>query len=99
MSSDRVLAFVDSIGGVPLSKLYPAYRVLAQFGDRSNIQIVPSLVGACITVLEMQGCSITLLKLGDELLKLWGTSVKPPALRRGSKARATSTIFLYRTIL
>lgn len=82
-SGDRVLAFVNSMGGTPLSELYIIYRKLAQICSEQNIQIVRSLVGAYITSLEMQGCSITLLKLDDELLKLWDAPVKTPALRWG----------------
>ncbi|MGK7936288.1 MAG: dihydroxyacetone kinase subunit DhaK [Xenococcaceae cyanobacterium] len=80
---DRVLAFVNSMGGTPLSELYIIYRKLAQICSQENIQIVRSLVGAYITSLEMQGCSITLLKLDDELLQLWDAPVKTPALRWG----------------
>ncbi len=80
---DRVLAFVNSMGGTPLSELYIVYRKLAQICDRENIQIARSLVGAYITSLEMQGCSITLLRLDDELLKLWDAPVNTPALRWG----------------
>ncbi len=80
---DRVLAFVNSMGGTPLSQLYIIYRKLAQICSQENIQIVRSLVGAYITSLEMQGCSITLLKLDDELLQLWDAPVKTPALRWG----------------
>ena len=80
---DRVLAFVNSMGGTPLSEIYIVYRKLAQICSQENIQIVRSLVGAYITSLEMQGCSITLLKLDDELLQLWDAPVKTPALRWG----------------
>ncbi|MDJ0744179.1 MAG: dihydroxyacetone kinase subunit DhaK [Xenococcaceae cyanobacterium MO_167.B27] len=80
---DRVLAFVNSMGGTPLSELYIIYRKLAQICSEQKIQIVRSLVGPYITSLEMQGCSITLLKLDDELLKLWDAPVKTPALRWG----------------
>ena len=80
---DRVLAFVNGMGGTPLSELYIVYRKLAQICAQENIQIIRSLVGAYITSLEMQGCSITLLKLDDELLQLWDAPVKTPALRWG----------------
>ncbi|MBW4623104.1 MAG: dihydroxyacetone kinase subunit DhaK [Cyanosarcina radialis HA8281-LM2] len=83
-AGDRVLALVNSMGGTPLSELYIIYRKLAQICAQENIQIVRNLVGAYITSLEMQGCSITLLKLDDELLQLWDAPVKTPALRWGA---------------
>jgi phosphoenolpyruvate---glycerone phosphotransferase subunit DhaK len=67
----------------PLSELYIIYRKLAQICSEQKIQIVRSLVGPYITSLEMQGCSITLLKLDEELLQLWDAPVKTPALRWG----------------
>ena len=40
-----------------------------------------NLVGNYVTSLEMQGCSITLLKLDDELTHFWDAPVDTPALR------------------
>jgi phosphoenolpyruvate---glycerone phosphotransferase subunit DhaK len=47
------------------------------------VKIARSLVGSYITSLEMAGCSITLLKVDDELVRLWDAPVKTPALRWG----------------
>lgn len=80
---DSVLAFVNSMGGTPLSELYIVYRKLAQICEKKGLQIVRSLVGPYITSLEMQGCSITLLKLDEEMTRLWDAPVKTPALRWG----------------
>ena len=49
-----------------------------------GITIERSLVGPYITSLEMAGCSITLLKLDDELVRLWDAPVRTPALRWGA---------------
>jgi len=82
-SGDRVLAFVNGMGGTPLLELYVIYRKLAEILDGRGVQIARSLVGNYITSLEMAGCSITLLKLNDELTKLWDAPVKTPGLRWG----------------
>ncbi|HET8977977.1 MAG TPA: dihydroxyacetone kinase subunit DhaK [Solirubrobacteraceae bacterium] len=42
-----------------------------------------NLIGNYITSLDMQGCSITLLRLDDELLRYWDAPVNTPALRWG----------------
>jgi dihydroxyacetone kinase-like protein len=44
---------------------------------------VRSLVGSYITSLEMAGCSVTLLKMDEEMLGLWDAPVKTAALRWG----------------
>jgi dihydroxyacetone kinase-like protein len=83
-SGDRVLAFVNSMGGTPLIELYIVYNDLYRFlGDR-GIEISRNLIGPYITSLEMQGCSITLLKLDDELTALWDAPVNTPGLRWGA---------------
>ena len=80
---DRVLAFVNGMGGTPLLELYVIYRKLAEILDGRGITIERSLVGSYITSLEMAGCSITLLKLDDEMVRLWDAPVHTPALRWG----------------
>ncbi|MBD2169439.1 dihydroxyacetone kinase subunit DhaK [Calothrix membranacea FACHB-236] len=80
---DRVLAFVNSMGGTPLSEIYLVYRKLAQICEQQGLKIVRNLIGPYITSLEMQGCSITLLKLDDEMIRLWDAPVKTPSLRWG----------------
>ncbi|NES94616.1 MAG: dihydroxyacetone kinase subunit DhaK [Desertifilum sp. SIO1I2] len=82
-AGDSVLAFVNSMGGTPLSELYIIYRQLAKICQQRQIQIVRQLIGPYITSLEMQGCSITLLKLDEEMMQLWDAPVKTPAWRWG----------------
>jgi dihydroxyacetone kinase-like protein len=82
-TGDRVLAFVNGMGGTPLLELYVIYRKLAEILDGRGITIERNLVGNYITSLEMAGCSITLLKLDDELTRLWDAPVHTPALRWG----------------
>ncbi|HWP62221.1 MAG TPA: dihydroxyacetone kinase subunit DhaK [Candidatus Binatia bacterium] len=80
---DTVLAFVNGMGGTPLIELYVVFNALARILSDRGIAIGRSLVGSYITSLEMAGCSITLLRLDDELTKLWDAPVKTPALRWG----------------
>jgi dihydroxyacetone kinase-like protein len=80
---DRVLALVNGMGGTPLLELYIVYRELARVCDAHTITIVSHLIGNYITSLDMAGCSITLLRLDDELQALWEAPVHTPALRWG----------------
>ena len=83
-SGDSVLAFVNGMGGTPLIELYIVYNELAKILKGKGISIARNLVGSYITSLEMAGCSITLVKLDDELTKLWDAPVLTPALRWGA---------------
>lgn len=82
-SGDEVLAFVNGMGGTPLLELYIVYDELSNFLKGRGIQIARNLVGSYMTSLEMAGCSITLLKLDDELEELWNAPVKTAGLRWG----------------
>jgi dihydroxyacetone kinase-like protein len=83
-SGDEVLAFVNGMGGTPLIELYIVYRELHRILEGRGITIARQLVGSYITSLEMAGCSITLLRLDDELTRLWDAPVDTPALRWGA---------------
>jgi len=80
---DEVLAFVNSMGGTPLIELYIVYNDLHRFLEGRGIKITRNLIGPYITSLEMQGCSITLLKLDEDLTRLWDAPVKTPGMRWG----------------
>ena len=82
-SGDRVLVSVNGMGGTPLIELYLVYGEVAKQLDAKGIQIERNLIGNYITSLEMQGCSITLLKLDDEMVRYWDAPVNTPALRWG----------------
>jgi phosphoenolpyruvate---glycerone phosphotransferase subunit DhaK len=81
---DQVLAFVNGMGGTPLIELYIVYNELRKLLDGRGITIARNLIGPYITSLEMAGTSITLLRLDDELTRLWDAPVKTPALRWGA---------------
>jgi phosphoenolpyruvate---glycerone phosphotransferase subunit DhaK len=78
---DQVLAFVNGMGGTPLIELYIVYNDLNRFLGERGITITRNLIGPYITSLEMAGCSITLLKVDDELTRLWDAPVKTAGLR------------------
>ena len=82
-SGDRVLAFVNGMGGTPLIELYVIYNKVAQLCAERGLKIERNLVGSYITSLEMAGTSITLLKLDDEFTRFWDAPVHTPALRWG----------------
>ena len=83
-SGDDVLAFVNGMGGTPLIELYIVYNELRSLLAERGVNVTRSLVGSYITSLEMAGCSITLLRLDDELTRLWDAPVRTAGLRWGA---------------
>lgn len=82
-AGDEVLLFVNSMGGTPPIELYIAYRKAHQICEKNGLKVVRNLVGAYITSLEMAGASITLLKMDEDLIKLWDYPVLTAGLRWG----------------
>jgi len=82
-AGDEVLLFVNSMGGTPLIELYIVYRKAFKLLEEMGIKVVRNLIGPYITSLEMAGASITLLKMDEELKKLWDAPVLTPGMRWG----------------
>jgi phosphoenolpyruvate---glycerone phosphotransferase subunit DhaK len=80
---DDILLFVNGMGGTPLIELYIIYRKAAQIAKQYGLNVVRNLVGSYITSLEMAGTSITMLRMDNQLCKLWDAPVDTPALRWG----------------
>lgn len=80
---DEVLLFVNGMGGTPLIELYIVYRKAHELATKKGLKVTRNLIGPYITSLEMAGCSITLLKLDDDLTKLWDAPVKTAGMRWG----------------
>jgi len=82
-SGDRVLAFVNGMGGTPQIELYIAMRRVGAALSEAGLRLERTLIGSYITSLEMAGLSITLLRLDDEMIRLWDAPVLTPGLRWG----------------
>ena len=78
-----MLLFVNGMGGTPEAELYIVYNHARKRLEDAGLEVARSLVGNYITSLEMQGCSITVLQLDDELTELYDAPVHTVALRRG----------------
>ena len=80
---DGVFAFVNGMGGTPLIELYLMYGEVAKLLERAGVQVARTLVGNYMTSLDMAGCSVSVLKADDELLRLWDAPINTPAFRWG----------------
>ncbi len=69
-SGDRVAMMVNGLGGTPPAELYVVYAEAARLAGETGLTIARNYVGEYCTAIEMAGCSLTMLKLDDELEKL-----------------------------
>jgi phosphoenolpyruvate---glycerone phosphotransferase subunit DhaK len=79
----ELLVMVNGMGGTPLIELYVMYNEVAKYIQERGGRITRNLVGNYITSLEMQGFSVTVCRLTEQLTRLWDTPVETPALRWG----------------
>lgn len=81
---EEVLLLVNGMGGTPLLELYGMYDAATREADRRGLKVTRSLVGNYCTSLEMAGCSVTVVKLDDEITRLWDAPVHTATLHWGT---------------
>ncbi|WP_113704628.1 dihydroxyacetone kinase subunit DhaK [Nonomuraea lactucae] len=78
-----LLVMVNGMGGTPLMELYLTFAEVEAFVRGKGARVARSLVGNYVTSLDMQGFSVTVCRLDDELTRLWDAPVETPGLRWG----------------
>ncbi|WP_327740011.1 dihydroxyacetone kinase subunit DhaK [Streptomyces nojiriensis] len=78
-----VLALVNGMGTTPLLELYGFHGEVARVLAEHGVPVARALVGNYVTSLDMAGCSVTLCRADEELLRLWDAPVRTAALRWG----------------
>ncbi len=82
-TSGPVIVMLNGMGGTPLIELYLTYGEVVKIIEKAGITVARNLVGNYITSLEMAGCSVTLLRSDEELVRLWDAPVNTAGLRWG----------------
>lgn len=78
---EAVLVLLNGLGGTPQLELYLMFREMCRLLAGAGVQVARSLVGSHVTSLDMAGCSVTLLRLDDTMVKCWDAPVTTPAWR------------------
>lgn len=76
-----VAAMVNGLGSTPEMELYIVNHKVQAILAEKGINVYQTFVGEYMTSLEMAGCSVTLLKLDDELQALLDAPSSAPAFR------------------
>lgn len=80
-SGSETAVMVNGLGGTPLMELYIMFDEVEKILSAKGIRIYKSFVGNYMTSLEMAGCSVTLLKLDQELKALLDAPADTPAFK------------------
>ena len=76
----EVAVIVNGMGATPLMELYIINNFVQDYLASSGVKVYDTMVGNFMTSIEMAGFSITLLRLDDELKKLYDAPCDTPAL-------------------
>jgi dihydroxyacetone kinase-like protein len=79
-TGSEVAVLVNGLGGTPLMELYILNMEIQKLLEEKKIRAYKTLVGNYMTALDMTGCSLTLMKLDDELKELLDAPCNTPAL-------------------
>ncbi|MCI9067262.1 MAG: dihydroxyacetone kinase subunit DhaK [Lachnospiraceae bacterium] len=72
---------VNGLGATPLMELYILNGDVQAYLAEKGVKVYKTFVGNYMTALEMAGCSLTLMKLDDELKELLDAPSEAPAFR------------------
>lgn len=82
-AGEEVLLFVNGLGATPLSEQYIVFNHAHDLLTEAGITVKRTLVGNYFTSLEMQGASVSVLRLDDELTELFDAPAHTAGWRQG----------------
>ncbi len=69
-SGDEVALMINGLGGTPIGELYIASGIVHDILKTCNIEVFGTYVNNYCTSLDMEGCSVTLLRLNEDFKRL-----------------------------
>jgi len=80
-SDSEVALMVNGLGATPMMELYILNKEVHELLQEKKIKVYKTFVGNYMTALDMSGCSITLMKLDDELKALLDAPCNTPGFK------------------
>lgn len=80
-TGSEVALMVNGLASTPLMELYIVNKKVHEMLTQKGVKVYRTFVGEYMTSLEMAGCSISLLKLDNELKKLLDDQADTPAFK------------------
>lgn len=80
-SADEICVLVNGFGGSPLSELYLLNNDVQNVLSEKNMKVARTFVGNYMTSIDMEGASISILKLDAELKKYLTAKADTPAFK------------------
>lgn len=80
----KVGVVLNGLGATKYEELFVLWTTVSTLLKDAGLDVVAPEAGEFVTSLDMQGCSLTLLWLDEELETLWSAACDTPVLRRGA---------------
>ncbi|UVY84308.1 dihydroxyacetone kinase family protein [Brachybacterium sp. NBEC-018] len=84
LDSDRVAVVLNGLGTVKHEEMFVVWKHVAGLLAERGLTVVRPEVGEHVTSLDMAGLSLTVMRLDEELERLWLAAADAPAFRRGA---------------
>ncbi|MEW6623767.1 MAG: dihydroxyacetone kinase subunit DhaK [Bacillota bacterium] len=79
--NEEVAVMINGLGATPLMELYVVNSKVNEILQEKGIKVYKTFVGNYMTSLEMAGCSVSILKLDEELKSLLIATADTPAFK------------------
>jgi dihydroxyacetone kinase len=86
--ASRVGVVLNGLGATKYEELFVLWTAVSAVLKTAELEIVMPEAGEFVTSLDMQGCSLTLVWLDEELETYWSAPCDAPALKRGGEIAA-----------
>ncbi|MBW4025102.1 MAG: dihydroxyacetone kinase family protein [Proteobacteria bacterium] len=87
-AGSRVAVILNGLGSTKQEELFVLWCAVSEELAKAGLSVIAPLVGEYVTSLDMEGCSLTLTWLDDELENFWRAPCDTVALRIGAMAEA-----------
>ena len=80
-SGSEAALLINGLGATPLMELYILSKEIHELLAAKKLNVYKTFTGNYMTALDMSGCSVTLMKLDDELKELLDAPCNTPSLK------------------
>lgn len=94
-NNEEVAILINGFGGTPLQELYLLNNSVYRELSKKNIKINRAFVGNYMTSIDMEGASISILKLDDELKNLLSQVSDTPAFKVSGPVESVEYVDIY----
>ncbi|WP_405404284.1 dihydroxyacetone kinase family protein [Paracoccus sp. Ld10] len=83
----RVAVVLNGLGRTKYEELFVLWHHLSSMITDAGLTVIEPEIGEFVTSLDMEGCSLSILWLDDQLADLWRAPADTPAFRKGTVTR------------